>query len=44
MREAGIEYAVNQIDDPMRHGAYGVHLYSMNKAKATKEIYDAITK
>ena len=44
IREAGIEYAVNQIDDLMRHGAYGVHLYSMNKAKATKEIYDAITK
>lgn len=42
MRKAGIEYAVNQIDDLMKHEVKGVHLYSMNKADVTKDIYDAI--
>lgn len=42
MRQAGIEYAVNQIDDLLKHGIKGVHLYSMNKADVTKEIYEAI--
>ena len=43
MRKAGIEYAVEQIDDLMKHGVKGIHLYSMNKADVTKEIYEAIT-
>ena len=42
MRKAGIEYAVEQIDDLMKHGVKGIHLYSMNKADVTKEIYEAI--
>ena len=42
MRKAGIEYAVAQIDDLMKHGIKGIHLYSMNKADVTKEIYEAI--
>ncbi len=42
MRKAGIEYAVNQILDLKAHGVKDVHLYSMNKAKTTKEIFDAI--
>ena len=42
MRKAGIEYAVNQIDDLLRHGISGIHIYSMNKADITKEIYAAI--
>lgn len=42
MRKAGIEYAVNQIDDLLKHGVQGIHLYSMNKADITKEIYEAV--
>ena len=42
MRKAGIEYAVNQIMDLKAHGVKDVHLYSMNKAKTTKEIFEAI--
>lgn len=42
MRKAGIEYAVNQIQDLKAHGIRDVHIYSMNKAKTTKEIMEAI--
>ena len=41
MKKAGIEYAVNQILDLKEHGVDGIHLYSMNKADVTKEIYKA---
>ncbi|MBE5924663.1 MAG: methylenetetrahydrofolate reductase [NAD(P)H] [Lachnospiraceae bacterium] len=42
MKKAGIEFAVNQIEDLLKHGVGGIHLYSMNKADITKEIYEAI--
>ena len=42
MKQAGIEYAIRQVDDLMNNGVYGIHLYSMNKADVTKAIYDAI--
>lgn len=42
MRKAGIDYAVNQILDLKAHGVMDIHLYSMNKAKTTKEIFEAI--
>ena len=42
MRKAGSEYAVNQIDDLLKHGVQGIHLYSMNKSDITKEIYEAV--
>ena len=42
MRKAGIEYAVNQILDLKAHGIKDIHIYSMNKAKTTKEIFEAI--
>ena len=42
MRKAGIDYCVNQILDLKAHGVNEIHLYSMNKAKTTKEIVDAI--
>ena len=41
MKNAGIEYAVNQILDLKKHGVAGVHIYSMNKADVTKQIYEA---
>ncbi|MDO4293984.1 MAG: methylenetetrahydrofolate reductase [Eubacteriales bacterium] len=42
MRKAGIDYAVRQILDLKRHGADGIHIYSMNKPKTTREIVNAI--
>ncbi len=40
MKKAGIEYAVNQINDLKAHGVEGVHIYTMNKADVTMEIYE----
>ena len=42
MRKAGIDYAVRQILDLKKHGVDGIHIYSMNKIKTTKEICSAI--
>ncbi|MBO5509153.1 MAG: methylenetetrahydrofolate reductase [NAD(P)H] [Lachnospiraceae bacterium] len=39
MKKAGIEYAVEQINDLKAHGVEGVHIYTMNKADVTMEIY-----
>ena len=41
MRKAGIEYAALQIRELADNGAAGIHLYSMNRPKATKEILEA---
>ena len=42
MRKAGIDYAVRQILDLKAHGVDGIHIYSMNKPKTTREIVEAI--
>lgn len=42
MKQAGIEYAVRQIEGLMKEGVDGIHLYSMNKADVTRTLYDAI--
>lgn len=42
MRKAGIDYAVRQILDLKAHGADGIHIYSMNRPKTTREIVEAI--
>lgn len=42
MRKAGIAYAVKQIRDLKAHGVDGIHIYSMNKPKTTREIVEAI--
>ncbi len=42
MRQAGIEFAVRQVEDLLKHGISGIHIYSMNKADVTNEIYKAI--
>jgi methylenetetrahydrofolate reductase (NADPH) len=40
MKKAGIEYAARQVEDLMKNGVDGVHIYSMNKADVTMEIYE----
>ncbi len=40
MRKAGIEYASHQIRELIEEGADGIHLYTMNRPKSTKEILD----
>lgn len=42
MRKAGIDYAIRQILDLKAHGVDGIHIYSMNKPKTTREIVEAI--
>ncbi len=42
MRKAGIEYASRQIMELMEAGVDGIHLYTMNRPKSTKEILSNI--
>jgi methylenetetrahydrofolate reductase (NADPH) len=36
--KAGIEYASNQISDLIGYGVDGIHLYTMNRPKSSREI------
>ena len=42
MRKAGIDYAIRQMQDLIDGGVDGVHIYSMNKPKMTREIVSAL--
>ena len=42
MRKAGVDYAVRQIRDLKERGVDGIHIYSMNRVKSTKEICSMI--
>ena len=42
MRKAGIDYAIRQIRDLQENGVNDIHIYAMNKPKATGEITAAI--
>ncbi len=44
MQAAGIEYAVNQINDLIKNGVDGVHIYTMNKPEIAEEIVKCIQK
>lgn len=41
LEDAGIAYAIDQIVDLIASGVSGIHLYTMNKSKAAKRIYEA---
>jgi methylenetetrahydrofolate reductase (NADPH) len=41
-RKASVDFAIRQIIDLVEHGVDGVHIYSMNKPKLTKQIMDAV--
>ena len=38
MKQAGIDYAIRQIDDLFKNGVENVHLYSMNKPEVARAI------
>lgn len=42
MRKAGVDYAIQQILDLKKHGADGIHIYTMNRVKTTAEIVSQI--
>jgi len=41
LRKVGVEYAANQIRDLIENGVDGIHLYTMNRPKSTREILEA---
>lgn len=43
LKEAGIAYATEQIIDLLSYGVDGIHLYTMNKAKETRDIISRIS-
>lgn len=43
MRKAGIEYAVNQIEDLIKNGVDGIHIYTMNKAATAVDIISQLS-
>jgi methylenetetrahydrofolate reductase (NADPH) len=38
LREAGIDYAIQQIEGLLAHGVDGIHLYTMNNPYIAKKI------
>lgn len=42
IRQAGINYAISQCQELIDQGVSGLHLYTLNKSNATKEIADAL--
>lgn len=42
MQKAGLEFAIRQIDDLLKHGVDGIHIYTMNKPERAKTIMEGI--
>ena len=43
MMQAGVAYATEQIVELLSSGVKGIHLYTMNKTEAVKEILNNIS-
>ena len=39
MHKAGLDFAVKQVNDLLKNGVQGVHIYTMNNAKVAGDIY-----
>ncbi|MCI1903600.1 MAG: methylenetetrahydrofolate reductase [Enterococcaceae bacterium] len=44
LKAAGIEYAIKQIEDLLKHGVDGIHLYAMNQSEFVKAVFEAVKK
>lgn len=42
LKKAGLEYAINQINDLIDNDVAGIHLYTMNRAEQTRQIVENI--
>ena len=42
LKQAAIQYAIEQIRDLLDHGVEGIHLYTMNNANVAKIIYEGV--
>jgi methylenetetrahydrofolate reductase (NADPH) len=43
IRQAGIDHAIEQCQGLIDHNVSGLHLYTLNKSSATREIANALT-
>ena len=40
--KVGIHWATEQVRDLIDHNVKGIHLYTLNKSNATRQIYDSL--
>ena len=41
-QKVGIHWATEQVRDLIDHNVQGIHLYTLNKSNATRQIYDSL--
>ena len=42
MKKVGVHWATEQVRDLIDHNVSGIHLYTLNKSNATRQIYDSL--